>query len=67
MSSRRASSRAAIAAVARALGEERVVFVGGTVVALYPLDPGFDVRETLDVDCVVDIASTMDCWTGPPR
>jgi Zn-finger nucleic acid-binding protein len=41
--SRRESSRAAIATVARALGDERrrVVFVGGTVVALYPLEGAY--------------------------
>lgn len=40
MSSRRERSRAAVEAVARALGEERgrVVFVGGTVAALYALE-----------------------------
>lgn len=55
MTSRRDSSRAAIATVARALGDERrrVVFVGGTVVALYPLEGGADVRPTVDVDCIV--------------
>lgn len=59
MTSRRESSRAAIATVARALGEERrrVVFVGGTVVALYPLEGGADVRPTVDVDCVVDVTT----------
>jgi len=52
VSSRRDASRAAIAAVARALGDERnrVVFVGGTVAALYPLAHGVDVRPTVDVD-----------------
>lgn len=57
MISRRESSRAAIATVARALGDERrrVVFVGGTVVALYPLEGGADVRPTVDVDCIVDV------------
>lgn len=59
MSSRRESSRAAIATVARALGDERrrVVFVGGTVVALYPLEGGADVRPTQDVDCIVDVTT----------
>ena len=59
MISRRDSSRAAIATVARALGDERrrVVFVGGTVVALYPLEGGADVRPTVDVDCVVDVTT----------
>ena len=59
MSSRREASRAAIATVARALGDERsrVVFVGGTAVALYPLEGGADVRPTLDVDCIVDVTT----------
>lgn len=59
MSSRRESSRAAVALVAQALGKERerVVFVGGTVVALYALEGGADVRPTLDVDCIVDVAT----------
>jgi hypothetical protein len=49
MTSRRDSSRAAIATVARALGDERrrVVFVGGAVVALYPLEGGADVRPVV--------------------
>ena len=57
--SRRDSSRAAIATVARALGDERrrVVFVGGTVVALYPLEGGADVRPTVDVDCIVNVTT----------
>ena len=57
MTSRRESSRAAIATVARALGDERrrVVFVGGTVAALYALEGGVDVRPTVDVDCIVDV------------
>ena len=59
MTSRRESSLAAIATVARALGNERrrVVFVGGTVVALYPLEGGVDVRPTVDVDCIVDVTT----------
>lgn len=59
MTSRRDGSRAAIATVARALGDERrrVVFVGGTVVALYPLEGGADVRPTVDVDCIVDVTT----------
>jgi predicted nucleotidyltransferase len=63
MTSRRERSLAAIATVARALGEERrrVVFVGGTVVALYPLEGGADVRPTVDVDCIVDV-TTLDAY-----
>lgn len=64
MSSRRASARAAIATVARALGDDRarVVFVGGTVPALYPLENGLDVRPTLDVDCVIDVVTTAEYY-----
>ncbi len=64
MSSRRDASRAAIASVARALGEEcsRVVFVGGTVTALYPLAHGVDVRPTVDVDAVIDVVTTADYY-----
>ena len=59
MTSGRDSSRPAIATIARALGDERrrVVFVGGTVVALYPLEGGADVRPTVDVDCFVDVTT----------
>jgi len=64
MSTRRDASRAAIAVVARALGEDlgRVVFVGGTVTVLYPLAPGVDVRPTVDVDAVVDVVTTADYY-----
>ena len=64
MSSRRDASRAAIAAVARALGEDRkrVVFVGGTVTALYSLAHGVDVRPTVDVDAVIDVVTTADYY-----
>jgi len=37
--------------------DRRVVFVGGTVVALYPLEGGADVRPTVDVDCIVDVTT----------
>lgn len=62
MTIRRASSLAAIAGVARALGDdrERVVFVGGTTVALYHLEDGADVRPTFDVDLVVDVTTTAE-------
>ncbi len=55
MNSSRLKSRAAVSAVARALGPERdrVVFVGGTVTAPYSLPDGLDVRPTIDVDCIV--------------
>ncbi len=60
MNTARASAREAIAVVARALLGETppVVFVGGTVTALYPLEGGVDVRPTVDVDCVVDVETT---------
>lgn len=47
-------------AIAKALGElnERVVYVGGAVAGLYVTDPAkTDIRETLDVDCVVQLSS----------
>lgn len=58
----RAASLAAIATVASALGDlaDRVVFVGGTVVAFYPLEGGPDVRPTVDVDCVVNVTTTSE-------
>ncbi len=64
MTGARASSLGAIATIARALGEERprVVFVGGTVTALYALEGGLDVRPTVDVDCVVDVATTSEYY-----
>jgi predicted nucleotidyltransferase len=69
VSSRRASACAAIATVARGLREEkdRVVFVGGTVTALYPLEGGSDVRPTIDVDCVVDVATTSEYYAFVAR
>ncbi len=69
MSSRRASARHAIATVARGFGDEvpRVVFVGGTVTALYPLEGGVDVRPTIDVDCVVDVATTAEYYAYVSR
>lgn len=69
MSARRASARAAIGTVARGLAGQSppVVFVGGTVTALYPLEGGVDVRPTLDVDCVVDLATTADYYAFVER
>jgi hypothetical protein len=69
MSSRRDASRAAIAAVARALGDERerVMFVGGTTVALYELEGSADVRPTVDVDAVVDVATTAEYYAFVSR
>jgi hypothetical protein len=42
------------------MGEDldRVVFVGGTVTVLYPLAQGVDIRPTVDVDAVIDVATT---------
>ena len=38
--------------------KEQVVFLGGATVALHVTDPGAtNVRVTMDVDCVVEIAS----------
>lgn len=69
MTSRRASARAAIETVARALAGEspQAVFVGGTVTALYPLEGGVDVRPTLDVDCVVDLTTTAEYYAFVDR
>lgn len=69
MTSRRSKARAAIATIGRALASERpsVVFVGGTVTALYPLDGGVDVRPTLDVDCVVDLTTTAEYYAFVAR
>jgi hypothetical protein len=60
----RAACLTAIATVGSALGElaDQIVFVGGTVVALYPLEGGADVRPTVDVDCVVNITTTSDYY-----
>ncbi len=58
MNSGRKSSLAAIETIARAVehGPDKLVFVGGTVTALYPLEG--NIRPTLDVDCVVDVTTT---------
>jgi predicted nucleotidyltransferase len=64
MSSQRASAREAIATVGHALAgqSQPIMFVGGTVTALYPLEGGMALRPTLDVDCVVDVATTADYY-----
>lgn len=61
MTSRRAASVRAIASIATALSDLRhqVVFVGGTVAALYTTDEGVDIRPTVDVDCVVNVATMI--------
>jgi len=46
--------------VARKLGSlnEEVVYLGGCVTALFITDPlSLDVRPTVDVDCIIDVAS----------
>jgi hypothetical protein len=45
----------------------QVVFVGGTVTALYALDGGADVRPTVDVDCVIDVATTAEYYAFVDR
>jgi len=64
VTSRRALSLRAIAAIAAAFGDlkERVVFVGGTVPALYPIEEGVDIRPTTDVDCIVNVATTVEYY-----
>ncbi|MEG2320235.1 MAG: hypothetical protein RSB73_00840, partial [Bacteroidales bacterium] len=52
-----------LAVVANGLGEMKneVVFVGGSVAELYANDPAAsDIRATLDVDCVVEISSSLN-------
>lgn len=59
----RAANIKVIKTVARALGDinNRVVYVGGAVVALYADDPAAeDVRPTKDIDIVVQIASMSE-------
>ena len=62
MSSQRSSAREAIATIGHALAgqSQPVMFVGGTVTALYPLEGGMALRPTLDVDCVVDLATSVE-------
>jgi hypothetical protein len=62
--SRGEGAKEAVARVARALGAERdrVLFVGGSVVALFALDEAIAVRPTLDVDCVVDARTLSDYY-----
>ena len=62
--SAREGARAAVERVAQALGaeRERVLFVGGSVVALFAFDEAVAVRATLDVDCVVDAQTLPDYY-----
>ena len=49
--------------VANGLGELKndMVFVGGAVAELYANDPAvFDIRPTLDVDCVIELSSRIE-------
>lgn len=49
--------------VARGLGElnKSIVYVGGAVAELYVADPAkTDIRETMDVDCVVELSSYVE-------
>jgi hypothetical protein len=69
MSSQRASAREAIATIGHALAgqSQPIMFVGGTVTALYPLEGGMALRPTLDVDCVVDLATTAEYYAFVER
>jgi predicted nucleotidyltransferase len=57
------TNRAMLRVVVEGLGDlsRRVVFLGGATVDLYATDPGApQVRPTLDVDCIVEMASLND-------
>lgn len=51
-----------IKAVAKALDnlKEKVVFVGGATISLYPDQPVFEVRPTDDVDVIIEILNYTD-------
>lgn len=51
-----------IKAVAKALDnlKEKVVFVGGATISLYPDQPVFEVRPTDDVDVIIEILNYSD-------
>ena len=51
-----------IKAVANALAElkDKVVFVGGSTISLYPDRPVFEVRPTDDVDVIIEILNYVD-------
>jgi len=53
---------ARIKAVANALADlkEKVVFVGGATISLYPDRPVFEVRPTDDVDVIIEILNYVD-------
>lgn len=51
--------------IARKLGElkNEVVFLGGSTTALFITDPNVpDIRNTIDVDCIVDVLSKTDYY-----
>ena len=53
------TNKVRIKAVANALGElkEKVVFVGGAIISLYPDRPVFEIRPTDDVDVIIEIVN----------
>lgn len=54
------TNRGMLKVVVEGLGDlsRRVVFLGGVTVDLYATDPGSSqVRPTLDVDCIVEMAT----------
>ena len=53
------TNKVRIKAVANALGElnEKVVFVGGATISLYPDRPVFEIRPTDDVDVIIEIVN----------
>ena len=59
---RAASNLAMLEFVARKLGKlkDQFIFVGGCTTALFMTDPAApDIRSTIDVDCIVDVASLV--------
>jgi hypothetical protein len=59
---RAASNLAMLEFVARKLGKlkDQFIFLGGCTTALFITDPAApDIRSTIDVDCIVDVASLV--------
>ena len=57
------TNTAMLQTVANGLGELKndMVFIGGAVAELYANDPAaFDIRPTLDVDCVIELSSRIE-------
>jgi len=57
------TNTAMLQTVANGLGElkNNMVFIGGAVAELYANDPAaFDIRPTLDVDCVIELSSRIE-------